>query len=295
MKTAIGLILMLLLLMGLASAANYIHNGKVISEVTQRESELADSWSKEGDALADQGKYEDAVNAYDVAISTNPQNADTWINKSKALCAQGNYDEAIEACEEALKINPRLAEAWSCKGNALIGLGRYDEAVRAYDEAIKIDPNYCSAWISKGEALFAIGKHNESLEALDQATKIDPQNPLAWFEKGEILYILGMEGDNYLFIGYLLDAGDCFDKALELNLDESTACIAWYHKGNILYITGRDSEAVAAYDEALKINPTQSEIREKKNSVLKDLGQFSEDQVTNSAGKYSEKDQLSRS
>ena len=59
---------------------------------------------------------------------------------------QGKYDEAIKAYDEAIRLDPNLAMAWSNKGNALTGQGKYDEAMKAYDEAIRLDPNLASAW-----------------------------------------------------------------------------------------------------------------------------------------------------
>ncbi|MGD0951207.1 MAG: tetratricopeptide repeat protein, partial [Methanotrichaceae archaeon] len=51
-----------------------------------------------------------------------------WSNKGIALGNQGKYDEAVQAYDKAIEINPRDASAWNSKGNALSSQGKYDES-----------------------------------------------------------------------------------------------------------------------------------------------------------------------
>jgi tetratricopeptide (TPR) repeat protein len=71
------------------------------------------------------------------------QSAEDWFNKGTILGFQGKYDEAIEAYDEAIRLDPSYAEIWVNKGLAFRNQGKYDEAIKAYDEAIKLDPKPC--------------------------------------------------------------------------------------------------------------------------------------------------------
>ncbi|HON37088.1 MAG TPA: tetratricopeptide repeat protein, partial [Methanothrix sp.] len=62
-----------------------------------------------------------------------------WYNKGIDLDSQGKYDEAIQAYDKAIEIDPQYTEAWSNKGVTLAEQGKYDEAIQAYDKAIEID------------------------------------------------------------------------------------------------------------------------------------------------------------
>ena len=42
-----------------------------------------------------------------------------WNNKGIALYGQGKYDEAIKAYDEAIRLDPNYAMAWNNKGIAL--------------------------------------------------------------------------------------------------------------------------------------------------------------------------------
>jgi len=54
------------------------------------------------------------------------------------------YNEALEAYNKALTITPRNARIWSDKGAVLYKLERYDEALEAYKFARFLDPNNAS-------------------------------------------------------------------------------------------------------------------------------------------------------
>jgi tetratricopeptide (TPR) repeat protein len=63
------------------------------------------------------------------------QTAEDWFNKGNALNSQGKYDDAIKAFDEAIRLDPNLAQAWFGKGLILQSLGRNNEANEALTKA----------------------------------------------------------------------------------------------------------------------------------------------------------------
>ena len=57
------------------------------------------------------------------------------LNLGLALYEQGKYEEALERLEEALTLNPDLGEAWQNKGLVLEKLDRQKEAEEAFQRA----------------------------------------------------------------------------------------------------------------------------------------------------------------
>jgi tetratricopeptide (TPR) repeat protein len=53
------------------------------------------------------------------------------------LREQGRYDEALSAFDRAVEIDPQYTMAWNNRGTTLASLGRYDEAILACDKAIE--------------------------------------------------------------------------------------------------------------------------------------------------------------
>ena len=64
-----------------------------------------------GNALKDQGKLDEAIAAYNKALSIKPDYADAYNNMGNALQDQGKLDEAIAAYNKALSLKPDYAEA----------------------------------------------------------------------------------------------------------------------------------------------------------------------------------------
>jgi len=100
-----------------------------------------------------------------------------------SLQDQGKVDEAAEAYNKALSIKPDYAEAYYNMGNVLHKQGKPDEAVEAYNKAISIKPDYADAYYSMGIALqgMKFNKPNREIQKkivslLDRKTYVKPKD-----------------------------------------------------------------------------------------------------------------------
>lgn len=119
------------------------------SEVVDTKSVDARAWFLEGNALYDQRKYEESLDAYNKAIQLEPGNGSIWSNKGCVLYDLERYRDSVDACDEAIRLDPTDAIAWINKGDSLKKLENFLEALDCYDEAIKLDPTDESASNSK--------------------------------------------------------------------------------------------------------------------------------------------------
>lgn len=60
--------------------------------------------------------------------------------KGKEFLDVGRYDEALEYFEQALSLSQNDPELWNLKGITLRSIGRYDEASECFNMSLKIDP-----------------------------------------------------------------------------------------------------------------------------------------------------------
>ncbi len=63
-----------------------------------------------------------------ITSAQSQQTAEDWFNKGGALNSQGKYDEAIKAYDKAIEIDPQYADAWIGKGTTLYAQGRVNES-----------------------------------------------------------------------------------------------------------------------------------------------------------------------
>ena len=77
------------------------------------------------------------------------------------------------------------------------------------------------------------------------------------------------KGFSLYHVGKHSDAIQCYDKALEIDANDVDA---WYNKGNALYASGKYTEAIQCYDKALEIDPNNDFFNKNRNIVLKKLG-----------------------
>jgi tetratricopeptide (TPR) repeat protein len=76
-----------------------------------------------------------------IAPALGQQTTGDWVNKGTALFSQGKYNEAIQAYDKAIELNPNLVLAWYNKGNAFKALGRISEADAAFAKAKELGYN----------------------------------------------------------------------------------------------------------------------------------------------------------
>jgi tetratricopeptide (TPR) repeat protein len=120
------------------------------------------------------GDAEGAVTAYMTCLAAVGPNAGLLNNLGSALIKAGRYAEAIETLESALTLQPGYLRALVNLGKALREVGRLTEALSRLREALAIDPRYVPALVNLGDALAASGDLVQAQIALASATQIDP-------------------------------------------------------------------------------------------------------------------------
>lgn len=189
-----------------------------------------------------QGMHQLALEAYDLALESNPDDVEVLINKGSTCNEVENYILALESLENAIRLRPDIPEAWVNKGIALNNLNLYQESIDAYNQAIKIHPSYHEAWSNKSAPLNKLKRFAEATEACDKALSLKPKYVEAWVNKGVTFYEL----KNYD------EAIAHYDKGLTLKPDYA---LTWFNKGMAMHQLKRYDEAIAHYEKALSLKP----------------------------------------
>jgi uncharacterized repeat protein (TIGR01451 family) len=152
--------------------------------------DFLDRWKRiqEGEELPRAQKIEEQIRHYDRLLEADPTLERAWLKKAELLVELGRYDEAIECYDMASELNPEMEEQYKLEVlNILqskedvslipdVEQGPHDEdadsierAIRHYDALLRLDPSLKMAWQTKGELLERLGRHDEAIECYEKA------------------------------------------------------------------------------------------------------------------------------
>jgi len=100
------------------------------------------SSNRQGNRLYHQGRYDDALSAYQKAQAEQPDLAELHYNVGNTLHRKEDYQgAAAETLQGLSKADPDLrARAYYNLGNSFYRQGQFAEAIAAYKEALRLDP-----------------------------------------------------------------------------------------------------------------------------------------------------------
>jgi tetratricopeptide (TPR) repeat protein len=209
------------------------------------------------------GKLDEAIAAYQQAITLDPKDAYPHNGLGIVYRALGRYDEAIAAYQQAITLDPKDAYPHNGLGIVYRALGRYDEAIAAYQQAITLDPKDAYPHNGLGIVYSDQGRYDEAIAAYQQAITLDPKD--AYPHNG-----LGIV---YSDQGRYDEAIAAYQQAITLDPK-----YAYPHNGlGIVYrALGRYDEAIAAYQQAITLDPKYAPPHNGLGNVYRALGRYDE-------------------
>ncbi|MBA4149225.1 MAG: tetratricopeptide repeat protein [Verrucomicrobia bacterium] len=117
-----------------------------------------------GVALADNGKFDEAIIHYRRAIKIKPHYARAYSNLGAALTLTQKFQEAIPNFKQALSLRPGDAETHYNLAVTLAQLEDYAGTIEHCRMALEANPNYTVAHFDLGLALSLRGEHLQAVE-----------------------------------------------------------------------------------------------------------------------------------
>jgi tetratricopeptide (TPR) repeat protein len=193
-----------------------------------------------GSALAEQNRFEEAMEEFKAALRIDPHDADAHYNLGNVLSRQGNFSEAVERFHETLRLDPGYADAHYDLGNALARQGELDEAAAHFRTSLLLAPQDSRAHFNLGQIFSKQGKVIEAIGQYRQALRIDPLHVRAHYY---LAVALAEQRD-------LEGARREFQEAvrIEPGVAEAHAGLA-----RVLIAQGKENEAAQHYQEAVRL------------------------------------------
>ena len=206
---------------------------------------LSNTLAAKGEKQMEAADIAGATLSFRKSLKANPQNAEAKEGLSEALTATGietagenGNEEAIPLFEEAAKLDPKNAVAFAKLGEIHDAKGRNDQAIANFEKALAVDPEFTSLYLPIGIAYVEAGKIAEGENYLNKATAAGLDSSEAKFARATILTKQGKDAE-------AIAAYDDIIKA------EPTNAQAHYLKATVLAATNREAQAVEAYKAAI--------------------------------------------
>jgi len=233
-------------------------------------------------------QFAKALEHYAEAIAIDNTDLTYYTNRAAVYFEIKDYAACINECDLAIKKSAegyydytKLGKALARKATATLALGNFDEAIELYkssllennDNAVKdqlkkaerlkkedeerklIDPEKAEEYRKEGNALFEKGDFPGAVKTYSEGLRRDPKSK-ALFSNRCMAYIKLME-----FVYAMKDA----EKCLEL---DPTFVKAYARKGTIHHLMKEYHKALAAYDQGLKLDPTNKDCQEGKVKTM---------------------------
>jgi Flp pilus assembly protein TadD len=257
----------------------------------QKNPKQADAYHYLGFVYEQGGLKADAEKSYRKAIELDPNLEEPAVNLAALLIENGKNDEAAALMKKAITKNPKSAALQVNLAMALAGKNDIDGAGKALDEAIKLEPNNGIHLVTYAGILAKAGKKDAAVDKLKQAQKISTNDPgvlasvaleykgmkdfktcIAVLDKAiglkDVAELRVYRGTCKLGLKDLSGATTEFKDA---TTKEPSNALAHYSLGNALADGGKLTEAIAEWEQYLKLAPEgpQAKAAEKKIGIAK--------------------------
>lgn len=204
------------------------------------------------------GNLEAAALGFAAVIKQAPAFAEAHFNLGLVNEERGRYEEAITDFEKALSLKPHLRGVNLFLGINEFRLNHLDKARAAVAKETITYPKDASAWMWLGVVCLAQDEPEDAAEALDKAAKLKPDDQ-------DILYHRGR--------AHLLVSKNSYAQMFKLNSD------SWLVHRVLAQANSeaeRHTEAIAEYEAAIKLAPTQPGLHEELGSEYRAVNKIPE-------------------
>ncbi len=134
---------------------------------------------------------EDATEQLRRATELAPEHADAWHYLGEALATEGRMDEAGDAFRRAVELNPADQVALSHLGHTSAATGREEEAVDYLSQAAQSMRGASTAAISLVDMYRTLGHYDQALAQAQRIAEAEPEDLIAALDVAELSLEVG--------------------------------------------------------------------------------------------------------
>jgi tetratricopeptide (TPR) repeat protein len=202
-----------------------------------------------------------------VPTPTATRSPESFVTEAEEYFKQGKLIPAIESYNQAIASFPENPAVYVALARTQVFAGQYKEAQTSAESAILLNNNNSNAHAVKAWALDFQGNTLEAEASIKRALELDPNNALAHAYYSEILVDSFYSGTGA--VGAIEKAIEESKVAIALAPDTLETHRA---RGYVLEATGNYEEAIREYEVAIAINANVSDLHLRLGSNYRTLG-----------------------
>jgi Tfp pilus assembly protein PilF len=213
------------------------------------------------------GHIENAIPAMRIAIQLDPQSEKYRFQYGVLLTETNAPAAAVIRLNEALQSFPKSSRLHLAIGLANLKMDKNGEATQAFNRAIELDPEFAQAYAYLGILRVAAGQYEEGVRCFEQALQKNPNIAVV----------------HYLLADALIKQTDAdaarVEKSLKRAIDlDATYAPALLALGKLRMRAGSLPEAVAEFEQVIKLDPNLAEAYYQLSRALNRLKRTAEAQ-----------------
>lgn len=207
--------------------------------------------------------WHDRLTFWSRAVQDWPDDATAHSHLGLEYLNRGQPAQALAEFRRALEADPESDAAYNGLGTVYVAQGQLPEAEAAFQKAAELAPDVALPRYNLGVVFEAQGKPEEAVAAYQKAVELDPAAASARLNLGFVLIRLERWDE----------AWEQFEAVLHSEPEGVAQVPAHRGLGQILFRQGRPDEAIAAYQEALRLDPQSVEAMNDLGLVYLNVGE----------------------
>ena len=201
-----------------------------------------------------QGDFVSAVQGFSAVVKQVPTFAEAHLNLGLALEEQGKHEDSIRSFQKAIALKPRLRGANLFLGISYYRLNDFDQSLAAIKKETAAFPKDANALMWQGVVELAKNQPEAAAASLDKAAKLAPDNVDILYHRGQAHLLVSKNSYNEMF------KADPKSWRVRQVLAQANA------------EAERHMDAIAEYQEAIRLAHTQPGLHEELGSEFRNAG-----------------------
>jgi len=200
------------------------------------------------------GDLNRAGEGFAAAVKASPSFAEAHFNLGLVREEQGRFEEAVGSFQKALSLKPRLHGANLFLAIAYYRMNSFPAAIAAVNKETAVFPKDASSWMWQGVIQLAMDRPEDAAAALDKAASLAPGNVDILYHRGQAHLLVSKNSYGQMF------KADPKSWRVHQVLAQANA------------EADRPVDAIAEYQAAIKLAPTQPGLHEELGSEYRNAG-----------------------